>query len=57
VITRGQVAFSEVFWGMSEAEFNERWRHLEERGDLLFRNRDGAVYRVFGPSLNGGNPQ
>jgi hypothetical protein len=57
VITRGQVAFSEVFWGMSEAEFNERWRELEARGDLLFENRDGAVYRVFGPSLTGGNPQ
>jgi hypothetical protein len=57
VITRGQVAFSEVFWGMSEAEFNERWQDLEERGDLLFRNRDGAVYRVFGPSLTGGQPQ
>jgi hypothetical protein len=50
------VAFSEVFWGMSEAEFNERWQDLELRGDLLFRNRDGAVYRVFGPSLDGGNP-
>jgi hypothetical protein len=55
VITRGQRAFAEVFWDMDAAAFDQRLQDLAAQGDLLFENRDGAVYRVFGPLGAGGD--
>lgn len=50
VITRGQQAYAELFWGMTDAEWNRRVRELAARTDLVYSNRDGAVYRLRTPA-------
>jgi hypothetical protein len=49
VVTRGQRAFGELFWGMPDAEWDRRVREVAEVTDLLYSNRDGAVYRLRDP--------
>jgi hypothetical protein len=50
VDSRGQRAFGELFWNMSEAEWEERVRDLAAHAELLYQNRDGAVYRLTPPT-------
>jgi hypothetical protein len=49
VWTRGQRAFAELFWGMTDAEWDQRVRDVAAVTDLLYSNRDGAVYRLTDP--------
>jgi hypothetical protein len=50
VWTRGQRAFAELFWGMTDAEWDQRVRDVAAVTDLLYSNRDGAVYRLTDPN-------
>ncbi len=46
VVTRGQVAFAELFWNMSAEAFAQRHARVAAAGELIFENRDGAVYHI-----------
>lgn len=49
VITRGQRAYAELFWGMPGPEWDRRVRGLAARTNLLYSNADGAVYELRVP--------
>lgn len=46
VVTRGQRAYAELFWNMTDAEWDRRISDLAARTDLLYSNADGAVYEL-----------
>lgn len=46
VVTRGQRAYAELFWGMTDAEWNERVRGLDAALERVYSNQDAAVYRL-----------
>jgi hypothetical protein len=50
IITRGQRAYAELFWNMSDARWDHRVEAMAQRAELLFANADGAVYRVPPPA-------
>lgn len=45
VITRGQRAAAEVFWGLTNAEWEERVAEVRRNLDLLYENADASVFR------------
>jgi hypothetical protein len=45
VLTRGQRAYAELFWNMSDEEWNDRAEAVAQRMDLVYRNNDITVLR------------
>jgi len=46
VVTRGQRSFAELFWGMSDAEWDERLAGLGRSLERVYENRDATVFRL-----------